>query len=77
MHAAQAYATNEKKLSKAMFSNIEFWVAVKNFLRKDYKTAESQLTAFFASRPDRGDAFEVAAAAKLRDFEFFELHPEK
>lgn len=72
-----ADVADEKKLSKRMFSNIEFWVGVKNFLRKDYKAADSALSAFIEDRPGPGDAFEMAAAAKLRDFEFFELHPEK
>lgn len=73
----QSAAGDEKKLSKRMFSNIEFWVAVKHFLRKDYKEAEKQLNVFLNDKHTEGDAFEVAAAAKLKEFEFFELHPEK
>lgn len=73
----QADSATEGKLIKSMFNNIEFWIAVKNFLRKDYKNADKQLNKFFETSHGESDAFEVAAAAKLRDFEFFELHPEK
>jgi len=68
---------SEDNKARVMFTNIDFWIAVKNFLRKDFKESEKHLNAFFNDRHSKGDAFEVAAAAKLKDFEFFELHPEK
>lgn len=73
----QADKQLEDDRARIMFTNVEFWKAVKNFLRKDFKESENQLNKFFDDRHSKGDAFEVAAAAKLKDFEFFELHPEK
>ncbi len=73
----EADKATEDQRAKLMFCNIDFWIAVKNFLHKDFKESEKHLDIFLKDKHEKGDAFEVAAAAKLKEFEFFELHPEK
>ncbi len=73
----EADKASEGALAGDLFSTKDFWIAVKNFLRKDFKESDKDLTEFLNDRQFDGNAFEIAAAAKLKDFEFFDLHPEK
>lgn len=73
----EADKASEAALARDLFSTKDFWIAVKNFLRKDFKESDKHLTEFLNDRQFDGNAFEIAAAAKLKDFEFFDLHPEK